>query len=76
VILCDASGGAFTVTLPEATGGADGRVFHIKKVDASANAVTVDGHAAETIDGAATQALSAQYDSIMLVSDGTEWWIL
>jgi hypothetical protein len=39
-ILCDASGGAFTVTMPEVS-GAEGRIFNIKKIDPSANAVTV-----------------------------------
>jgi hypothetical protein len=39
-ILCDASGGAFTVTMPEVS-GAEGRIFNIKKIDPSVNAVTV-----------------------------------
>ncbi len=48
VILCDTSGGAFTVTLPA---GIDGTEYHIKKIDSSANAVTIDGFGPETIDG-------------------------
>jgi hypothetical protein len=72
VLLCDASGGAFSVTLPPAASGAS---ILVKKTDASANAVTVDGDAAETIDGALTLALAAQYAAITLWSDGTSWWV-
>lgn len=75
VILCDASGGAFTVTLPAAADNT-GKVFYLKKIDSSANAVTIDGNGAETIDDATTLVLSGQYDAAMLVSDGAEWWIL
>lgn len=39
-LLCDASGGAFTVTLPEVA-LANGQTFNIKKTDSSAFAVTV-----------------------------------
>jgi hypothetical protein len=74
VLLCDASGGAFTVTLPAAA-TVSGSSISVKKSDASANAVTVDGNAAETIDGAATLALSTQYEAVTLWSDGTNWWV-
>ena len=74
VILVNATGGAVTVTLP-AAGQYSGLQFIIKKTDASANAVTIDGSGAETIDGAATQVLTVQYQSITVVSDGTGWQI-
>jgi hypothetical protein len=73
VILADATGGAFTVTLPVATGVTVS--ITVKKIDASANAVTIDGNAAETIDGAATRLLSTQYEAVTLWSDGTNWWV-
>jgi hypothetical protein len=73
-ILCNATGGAFTITLPAASN--TGLVFVIKKTDASGNAVTVDGAGAETIDGAATVSLSAQWASIMIQSNGANWLIL
>jgi hypothetical protein len=75
VITCDASGGAFTITLPAAS-GRTGRIYHIKKTDSSANGVTVDGNASETIDGSTTVILSSQHDSIMIVSDGSNWHII
>lgn len=75
VITCDASGGAFTVTLPAASGVA-GRIYHIKKTDSSGNAVTVDGNSGETIDGALTQVINVQYDSMMIICDGSNWHII
>jgi hypothetical protein len=75
VVLCDASSGAITVTLPAASGN-DGRHYHIKKIDSSGNAVTIDGNGSETIDGETTQAVAVQYNSIQIVCDGSEWHIL
>ena len=75
VYLVDATAGAVTLTLPTAT-TTTRRIYHVKKTDSSANAVTIDGAGAETIDGATTQTLIAQYESIQIVSDGTSWFIL
>ena len=75
LIACDASGGAFTVTLP-AVSGAAGLVLHIKKTDSSTNSVTVDGDSSETIDEGTTAELSAQYESIMLVCNGSTWHVV
>jgi len=69
----DATAGAVTVTLPLAADSLGAHIV-VKKVDASGNAVTVDGAGAETIDGAATASLAAQYDSIAIVCDGYTWW--
>lgn len=74
-VLCDASGGAFTVTLPAAT-GITRRIYHIKKVDSSALAVTIDANASETIDGALTAVISTQWNSITIHTDGSNWYIL
>ena len=74
-LLCDATGGAFTETLlPAATAG-DGFCVTIIKSDSSANAVTVDGDGSETISGALTYALSSEGDAVILVSDGSNWFI-
>jgi len=72
VIRCDASAGAFTVSLPTAS-GITGKAYLIKKVDSSANAITIDPYGTETIDGAATITLASQYDTVIIVSDGTNW---
>lgn len=73
VILADASGGALTIALPPVT-EARGRVLVAKKVDASANTVTISG--ASNIDGAASKVLTAQYDVVRLVAGSASWWIV
>lgn len=73
----DATSGAFTMTLPAAA-SASGQVFMFKKIDSSANAVTIKGNGAETIfksgAGANTQALSSQGSAIIIQSNGTSWY--
>lgn len=75
VVTGDATGGPFTLTLPTAV-GRRGRLVVCKKLDASVNAVTVDGAGTETIDGAATVALTTQWQVVRLLSDGTNWLVL
>lgn len=75
VITCDATSAAFTVTLPAAT-GVTGIIYHIKKTDVSANAVTVDGASSEVIDDSTTISLASQYDSVTIICNGTAWFIL
>ena len=75
VVLADATAGVMTITLPLAALH-EGRTFTVKKIDASANAVTIDGNGAETIDGALTVALSVQHQARTLLSDGAGWRII
>jgi hypothetical protein len=72
-ILCNATGGAFTISLP--LGSFVGKIYTVKKTDASANAVTVAG-VSGTIDGAANFVLAAQNNSVTIQGDGTNGWIL
>lgn len=74
-IRANATAGAITVLTPAAA-SYPGYAFTVKKVDASGNAVTVDGNGAETIDGAATYALAAQYKAVTIRSNGTNWDIV
>ena len=74
VILCDVSGGAFTITLPAAANNTH-RMYIIKKTDSSVNAVTVDGNASETIDGGTTAIITTQYESVIIICDGSNWHI-
>lgn len=73
ILLCDATSAAFTLTLLAAATAADGFTLIIVKTDSSANAVTIDGNASETIGGATTYALSGQGNSATLVCDGSNW---
>jgi hypothetical protein len=74
-ILVDATAAATTETLPPAT-SCKGRKYVIKKIDASANHVTVQDQNGATIDGAATVVLAAQYALTRVQSDGTVWWTI
>ena len=74
-LVVEASGGARTVTLPPAA-DVPGEIYWIKKGDSSANAVTIDGNASETIDGSATQSLANQHDVKWVQSDGINWYIM
>lgn len=73
VALCDCTSNAITINLPAA---ATGQQYHIKKIDATANTVTIDPNGTETIDGSLTKVISTQYDSITVVSDGSNWFIV
>lgn len=79
LIIADATGGAFAVTLP-AVVDAQSKFYMVKRLNAGANAVTVVGRNAEPVDGnAAGAALGAQYASVMVFPDkrGTaQWWIV
>ena len=72
LILVDATSGAVTMTLETAV-GCDGRRHIIKKSDSSGNAVTVACTGSQTIDGAATVSLAAQYETLFVMSNGTNW---
>lgn len=75
-IFADASGGSFTITLPPAAVNGGGRMYTIKKIDSSANTVTIDGDGSETIDGNLTYSINTQWDSVSLTNDSTQWFII
>lgn len=64
--LIDATTAAITITL--AATATAGYVFFIKKVDSSANAVTIQSGTGNSIDGAQTYILSAQWQGVEIVS--------
>lgn len=80
VIVADASGGAITVTLPAVT-GASGNIgvykqYTIKRKNSGANSVVVSRAGADTIDGATTKTLGAQYSTVVIVAGPSEWHVL
>jgi len=75
MINVDATGGAKVITLPTAI-GIVGRVYIIRRVNSGGNAVTVDGDGSETINGSTTHALTAQNQTVSIMSDGTNWMIV
>lgn len=72
VVLVNATGGVRTITLPAPTSG---KIVHIKKTDSSLNGVIISPPTG-TIDGAASKTLAFQYDSLTIVSDGTNFFII
>jgi len=70
---CSASGGAFTVNLPAATAKPRDWEYTFYKSDSSANAITLDADGAATINGAATYALTKQYQAVTIRRVGANW---
>jgi len=75
IIFADATSGNVTITLPAAASFAGYR-FHVKRIDASANTCSVTRSGSDTIDGMTSFTIDQQYTSIMIVSNGSAWYIL
>ena len=79
VLICDATGGAWTLTLPAANGGSSRDVLKTKlliiKHSAGTNNITISAGTGDTVDGGASVTLrpTSQY---MLYSDGSTKWLL
>lgn len=69
----DCTGGAKTVTLPAASTSPDGQIFIVKKIDASANNLTLDATGLGQIDGVNTKSVNTQYARIMVICAGLHW---
>ena len=73
VILCNFSvSGSVTLPMPTA-----GRTLLIKDIsgNASTNNITVTHHSAETIDGNSSYTIVVNYETITVISNGTNWFI-
>lgn len=75
IIQVDATSGALIITLPVASSSLNAE-YTIKKIDASANAVTIQGNGADTIDGSNTQLLNVQWASRTVVCNGASWILI
>lgn len=74
--LLSSYGGALTARLPPANAAiAMGRTVTIKKTDISSNVITVTEYGGSGPDGYG-QPLSAQYNAITVVSNGSQWYIV
>jgi hypothetical protein len=70
-ILCNSTSGSFTTSLESAP--ITGQVHTFKKIVA-ANTCTLSGNGVN-IDGSSSIAITAQYTSLTVQFDGTQWWI-
>jgi hypothetical protein len=75
LILCDTSGGGFSVTLPNAIDNT-GKSITVKKISSDGNDLTLDTSLAQTIDGEISQIWSDQFASMTVASDGFNWHII
>ena len=71
----DATSAGVTITLPTAV-GISGKMYVIKKIDSSANSVTVATTSTQTIDGSTTYTMGYRWQSITVQSDGSNWLII
>lgn len=75
VVTADASGGAVTLTIPDCVAGIIGRTYRIKKIDSSANTVTLARTGSDdTFDGSTSLVISNQYQSVDIVCVSTTLW--
>ena len=63
------------VNLPSASTAGSGFKYIIKNMS-SAYTLTVDANSTETIDGTLTYDINVQYQSLTIISDGTNWLII
>ncbi len=74
VIEADATSGAYAVTLPTAVGRS--RRVTIVKVDSTTNAITITPQSGQTIDGASSIIIAAEWGSVTLSPSPTGSWRL
>lgn len=72
-ILVNATAGTVTVTLPATP--TIGKKYNVKKIDSTANTVSVNGNG-HNIDGTATVSGTLPYQGWVLQYDGTNWFII
>jgi hypothetical protein len=73
VTLANATAGAITIEMTDVA--VAGALHMVKKIDATSNAVNL-ASVTGLIDLNASISLAAQFDAVLLVSDGTNWWII
>ncbi len=75
MILCDTTSGTFAVTLPDAT-TCQGKQYSIEKIDATNNFVYLLTQSGQVIDAYSEMYINAQSQTVMVVSDGSNWRLL
>jgi len=68
-------GAAINVNLPAAATAGSGYKYNIKNISGTYS-LTIDPNSTETIDGVSTYSLNVQYQSVTIVSDGSNWFII
>ena len=73
LILCDTSGGAVTVDLPDPT-VSKGKKYYFKKTTTSDQVIITGG--GYDIDGSPSKVMTSQFETCTVISDGMQWWLV
>jgi hypothetical protein len=74
-ILANTSGGSFDITLPTAVGNI-GHQIGVKKISSDGYFVNIVPFGTEQIDGEDELSVNGQYNSLIFISDGSDWYII
>ncbi len=74
VFAASPAAGTITVTLPALSSVPAGKIYVIKKTDATVNEIVIDGSGVETIDGTTSVGLFSPYESMTVISNGSAWY--
>ena len=74
MVMCDPTGGAFTVTIPAPVAALSGVCVRIKNVSLSTNHITVAPSGGSLIDGSPS-VIAAPAGCFEYVCDGALWWL-
>ena len=75
LVICDPSGGGFTVTLPYANGHVGEQVV-VKNNTTSTNTITIAASGTETVDGAATTSIASSRSSLTFAATLESAWVI
>ena len=75
-IIANATDTTFTITLPAISDGKAGGRIGVKKIDSTANAITIATTGTEHIDGLDTVTIAAQYGHFEFETSGSQWYII
>ncbi len=73
LILCDTSGGAVTIDLPDPT-LSKGKKYYFKKTTTSHQVIITGG--GYDIDGSPSKVMTSQFETCTVISDGAQWWLI
>ncbi len=76
LVKVDPSGGALSITLPKVSGGDRGRLVWVKNVTSSPNAIKLTPVRPSRIDTGTVATIAAAGESMTLVADGVDWWVI
>jgi hypothetical protein len=65
---------SITVTLPNAA-SAESREYHVTKADSNSGSVLITPQPSELVNGLSQFGLHGPYQSVTLITDGTDWYV-